>query len=136
MLTFHDAKNMARSLRTGLANRNVAISHAQALELVAGQFGFDDWNILAAKIAVAEHDSAITFTETAPIMRIFDEAKAKEFYVGFLGFELDWEHRFGDNFPLYAAVSRAGLVLHLSGHHGDATPGSTVFVRMKGVVAY
>ena len=34
------------------------------------------------------------------------------------------------------AVSRAGLVLHLSGHHGDATPGSTVFVRMKGIRAY
>ena len=66
-------------------------------------------------------------------MRIFDETKAKEFYVGFLGFKLDWEHRFGENFPLYAVVSRAGLVLHLSGHHGDATPGSTVFVRMKGI---
>ena len=136
MLTFLDAKNMARSLRAGLANRNVAITHAQALELVASQFGFDDWNILAAKIAAAGSDDAIAFTETAPIMRIFDEAKAREFYVGFLGFTVDWEHRFGDTFPLYAAVTRAGLVLHLSGHHGDATPGSTVFVRMKGVVAY
>jgi len=136
MLTFLDAKNMARSLRAGLANRNVAVTHAQALELVAGQFGFDDWNVLAAKIAATERDDAIVFTETAPIMRIFDEAKAKEFYVGFLGFKIDWEHRFGDNFPLYAAVSRAGLVLHLSGHHGDATPGSTVFVRMKGIRAF
>ena len=76
MLTFLDAKNMARSLRAGLANRNVAITHAQALELVASQFGFDDWNILAAKIAAAGSDDAIAFTETAPIMRIFDEAKA------------------------------------------------------------
>lgn len=136
MLTFPDAKNMARSLGAGLANRNVAITHAQALELVAGQFGFDDWNVLAAKIAATDHDDAIAFTETAQIMRIFDEAKAKEFYVGFLGFTLDWEHRSGDNFPLYAQVSRAGLVLHLSGHHGDATPGSTVFVRMSGMRAY
>ncbi len=69
-------------------------------------------------------------------MRIFDEAKAKEFYVGFLGFNLDWEYRFGDGFPLYAQVSRAGLTLHLSGHHGDASPGSIVFVRMEGVHAY
>ncbi len=30
-----------------------------------------------------------------PILRIFDEAKAKEFYVGFLGFKVDWEHRPG-----------------------------------------
>ena len=80
--------------------------------------------------------SDVRFTETDPILRIFDEAKAKEFYVGFLGFTLDWEHRFGDNFPLYAQVSRAGLVLHLSGHHGDGTPGSAIFVRMSGIDAY
>ncbi len=29
-----------------------------------------------------------------PILRIFDEAKAEEFYLDFLGFKLDWEHRF------------------------------------------
>lgn len=33
---------------------------------------------------------------TIPILRIFDEAKAKEFYVAFLGFSVDWEHRFGE----------------------------------------
>ena len=37
-----------------------------------------------------------------PILRIFSVDKAKEFYVDFLGFKIDWEHRFGDNFPLYA----------------------------------
>ncbi|HVY99971.1 MAG TPA: glyoxalase superfamily protein [Dongiaceae bacterium] len=80
--------------------------------------------------------AGIVFTETIPILRIFDEAKAKEFYVGFLGFALDWEHRFGESFPLYAQVSRAGLTFHLSGHHGDGTPGSTVFVRLSGIDAY
>ncbi|MCS4241047.1 catechol 2,3-dioxygenase-like lactoylglutathione lyase family enzyme [Rhizobium sp. BIGb0125] len=78
----------------------------------------------------------ISFQRTCPIIRIFDEDKAREFYVDFLGFQLDWEHRFGDNFPLYMQVSRAGLVLHLSGHHGDASPGSNTFVVMKGVQAY
>jgi catechol 2,3-dioxygenase-like lactoylglutathione lyase family enzyme len=34
------------------------------------------------------------FGKTTPILRIFDEAKAKEFYVEFLGFRVDWEHRF------------------------------------------
>jgi uncharacterized glyoxalase superfamily protein PhnB len=63
-----------------------------------------------------------------PILRMFDEAKAREFYVGFLGFEIDFEHRFGADFPLYMQVSRAGAVLHLSEHHGDATPGSAVRV--------
>lgn len=80
--------------------------------------------------------SAVRFGQVCPILRIFDEAKAKAFYVDFLGFELDWEHRFGDNFPLYAQVSRAGLALHLSAHHGDGTPGSVVFVRMDGIKAY
>jgi catechol 2,3-dioxygenase-like lactoylglutathione lyase family enzyme len=79
---------------------------------------------------------SIRFTATQPILRIFDEAKAKEFYLDFLGFTLDWEHRFGENFPLYAQVSRAGLALHLSGHHGDGTPGSSVFVRMTGIADF
>ena len=63
-----------------------------------------------------------------PILRIFDEAKAREFYLGFLGFTVDWEHRFAPDLPLYMQVSRGGLVLHLSEHQGDATPGSTVLV--------
>ena len=80
--------------------------------------------------------SEIGFERTFPIVRIFYEAKAREFYVDFLGFEVDWEHRFGDNFPLYMQVSRAGMGLHLSGHHGDATPGSNIFVTMRGVHAF
>ncbi|MFO0956587.1 MAG: glyoxalase superfamily protein [Isosphaeraceae bacterium] len=75
----------------------------------------------------------IEFRQTIPILRIFDVPKAKEFYVGFLGFSIDWEHRFDDQAPVYMQVSRDGLTLHLSEHHGDACPGSTVFVRMSGI---
>lgn len=46
------------------------------------------------------------FGTTTPILRIFDEAKAKEFYVGFLGFTVDWEHRFEAGLPLYMQVSK------------------------------
>ena len=70
-----------------------------------------------------------------PILRIFSQEKAKAFYLDFLGFTLDWEHRFEANFPLYAQVSRSGLTLHLSEHHADATPGSTIFVRMENIDA-
>ena len=70
---------------------------------------------------------------TVPILRSFDEAKAREFYIGFLGFTVDWEHHFEENAPAYLQVSRAGLTLHLSEHHGDACPGSTVFVWMTGI---
>jgi len=71
-----------------------------------------------------------------PILRIFSVDKAKEFYLGFLGFSLDWEHRFGDNFPLYAQVSRSGIVLHLSEHHGDACPGSAMMIMVQGIEDY
>jgi hypothetical protein len=74
--------------------------------------------------------------QTIPILRIFDEAKAREFYLGYLGFRADWEHRFEPGMPLYMQVSRGGCMLHLTEHHGDATPGSAVFVRMRGLEAF
>ena len=75
----------------------------------------------------------IEFTRAVPILRIFDLAKAREFYVGWLSFKIDWEHQFEENLPQYIQVSRGNLLLHLSEHHGDSTPGSAVFVEMKGV---
>jgi catechol 2,3-dioxygenase-like lactoylglutathione lyase family enzyme len=133
--SIRDPKAMAKRLRTALAERDIALSHSETLEIVARQLGARDWNVLAASLGAADEEG-IRFTETCPVLRIFDEDKAREFYVDFLGFSLDWEHRFGDDFPLYAQVSRAGLTLHLSGHHGDGTPGSGVFVRMRGVRAF
>ena len=66
-----------------------------------------------------------------PIIRIFDEEKAKEFYLGFLGMKLDWEHRFEEGFPIYMQVSKGDLVFHLSEHSGDCTPGSKTFVHVS-----
>ncbi len=67
--------------------------------------------------------------KTTPILRIFDESKAPEFYVDFLGFQVDWEHRFAAGMPLYLQVSRGGCVLHLSEHHGDACPGAAMRIE-------
>ncbi|MBN9051185.1 MAG: VOC family protein [Rhizobiales bacterium] len=78
---------------------------------------------------------AVRFTAAIPVLRIFSEDKAREFYLDFLGFTVDFEHRFGDNFPLYLQVSRGGLVLNLSEHHGDATPGARVRIITQGVAA-
>ena len=78
---------------------------------------------------------AVRFHRTVPILRIFDVGKARAFYVDWLGFAVDWEHRFEPGMPLYMQVSRAGLAIHLSEHHGDACPGSTVFVDMEGIDA-
>jgi uncharacterized glyoxalase superfamily protein PhnB len=70
-----------------------------------------------------------------PILRIFDIAKAREFYVGFLGFDVRWEHRFDDNAPLYMAVGRDDCVLHLSEHHGDGAPGIAVRIEVEDIAA-
>lgn len=70
-----------------------------------------------------------------PIVRIFAEDEAKTFYLEFLGFTLQWEHRFEAGYPLYAQVKRMDLTLHLSEHHGDATPGCAVFVPVKNIDA-
>jgi len=77
----------------------------------------------------------VTLGPVVPILRMFDIAKAREFYVDFLGFTWDWEHRFDDNAPLYAQISRAGVVIHLSEHHGDGAPGSHITIQTKGIAA-
>lgn len=74
--------------------------------------------------------TADRFSAPVPIFRIFDEAKAREFYLGFLGFTVDWEHRFDPTAPLYLQVSLGACVLHLSEHFGDASPGSAMRVRV------
>jgi len=61
-----------------------------------------------------------------PILRMFDEAKAREFYIDFLGFKVDFEHRFDPGAPLYMGLSRGECRLHLSEHHGDGSPGARV----------
>ncbi|MBA1293805.1 VOC family protein [Pseudomonas lurida] len=74
--------------------------------------------------------------KVTPILRIFDEAKALEFYVDFLGFKVDWQHRFEANYPVYLQVSLGECVLHLSEHHGDASPGAAVRIQAQGVDGY
>ena len=76
---------------------------------------------------------SIAFAKTIPLLRIFSVEKAREFYLDYLGCTADWEHRFELALPLYMQVSRNGLTLHLTEHHGDCTPGAKVFVEMTGV---
>jgi catechol 2,3-dioxygenase-like lactoylglutathione lyase family enzyme len=75
----------------------------------------------------------VQFGRVVPVFRIFSLDKAREFYLDFLGFKVDWEHRFAPDLPVYMQVSRAGLAFHLSEHPGDGTPGSLAYVYMNGV---
>jgi hypothetical protein len=128
---------MADVLVQALADRNVPISLDEALEIVAAQFGVDALNSSAARVDTATDADApdVALKPPIPIFRIFDVGKAMEFYRDFLGFHVDWEHRFGDDFPLYCQVSRGNLIIHLSEHAGDASPGAKAFVWMSGIRA-
>ena len=129
---------MAKAVRAALAEKSLEISHSEALEIVARQFGYDTWNIMSARLDKASEAPADgpSFTQPVPIFRIFDEAKAREFYEGFLDCKFDWEHRFHPGAPLYAQISRGGLKIHLSEHSGDASPGATAVCYMQGVEVF
>jgi uncharacterized glyoxalase superfamily protein PhnB len=75
--------------------------------------------------------SEIIMKSTTPIFRIFNEDKAKEFYLTFLEFELDWEHRFEEDFPLYMQISYGNCIIHLSEHHGDCCPGGAIRIEVE-----
>lgn len=84
-------------------------------------------------MSAASPSTPLAEAQVIPVLRVFDETKAREFWCAFMGFKIDWEHRFEPGMPLYMQVSRGGMVLHLSEHHGDGSPGVVVFVRMKGL---
>ncbi|MPQ56113.1 glyoxalase superfamily protein [Duganella sp. FT27W] len=70
-----------------------------------------------------------------PLLRVFDEEKARAFYIDYLGFTRDWEHRFEPGMPLYQQVSRGACVLHLTEHHGDCCPGAAIRVTVDDIDA-
>jgi uncharacterized glyoxalase superfamily protein PhnB len=74
--------------------------------------------------------------KVTPVLRIFDEAKALEFYIDFLGFELSWKHRLEPGAPVYLAVRRGECELHLTEHHGDCSPGATIRIETSELDAY
>jgi hypothetical protein len=81
-------------------------------------------------------EATMQFGPTIPMPRMYDEAKAREFYLGFHGFAVDWEHRFEPGFPLYMQVSRGDCPLHLCEHHGDCSPGADVRIYVGDLDAF
>jgi uncharacterized glyoxalase superfamily protein PhnB len=70
-----------------------------------------------------------------PTLRVLDYKEAMSFYIDFLGFSLDWEHRFGPEAPVYMQVSYKGLVLHLTENERFNT-GMVVFVETRGIDSF
>lgn len=137
MRTYLQAKTMAKSLRTALAAKSLMLSHSECLEIVARQFGFAEWNMLSAKIALEvdpqtppPEESSISLQPPVPVIGVSSAESAKAFYVDFLRFTIDWGWREDDDRPLYAQISRSGVTLHLSERNA---PGTTLLVRMSGL---
>jgi catechol 2,3-dioxygenase-like lactoylglutathione lyase family enzyme len=144
MPTPDEAKAQAKRLRTALAAAGIDIGHSATLELLAKSHGLADWNTLtgaAGPVGAAGFrpghpsgaggDRATATSAVVPILRMFDWDRAQDFYVGYLGWTVDWGHRFEDHLPLYVQVSAPdGARLHLSEHHGDGTPGTAVLIEV------
>lgn len=43
----------------------------------------------------------LTILKTIPLLRIFDVEKAKDFYVSFPGYKVDWEHVAQEDLPMF-----------------------------------
>ena len=73
-----------------------------------------------------------SFGPVYPILRMYDLEATRRFYVEYLGCVVDWQAGGGDA-PIYLQVSRGDLVLHLSSHHNDGTPGSVILIEIDDV---
>jgi catechol 2,3-dioxygenase-like lactoylglutathione lyase family enzyme len=72
-----------------------------------------------------------------PILRSYDYDKAIEFYVNWLGFKVDWEHEFEPGTPKFMQVSLRDIILYISEHHGDGSPGVRIAIDdFKGLREY
>ncbi|NED95136.1 bleomycin resistance family protein [Phytoactinopolyspora alkaliphila] len=132
-VTIADAKRAARILRDRLTHSAVDLSHSAALEIVARQLGYRDWN---TAVAALDDQQGPGLGHAVPVLRIYDESQARGFYVDYLGFHVEWEHRFEPGLPLYARLRRDELVIDMSEHHGDGTPGSVLWAPIRDLAAF
>ncbi|PYE13473.1 hypothetical protein DFR67_11627 [Williamsia limnetica] len=127
-----EAKAAAQTLRNELAAAKLPIGHSRALEIVSRQLGFSDWNTASARL----NSRALKTGSAIPILRIQDEALAREFYLDYLGFAVEWEHRFEKNLPIYMRIMRGETVIDLSEHHGDGIPGTALWVPVSSAAEF
>lgn len=90
MISIEQAKQMAAKLKASLELRDHKISYSIALETVAHQLAFRDWNTAAATLLPQISPPQIYFSKPIPILRIFDVRKALAFYLEFLSFNVEF----------------------------------------------
>ncbi|WP_017534925.1 glyoxalase superfamily protein [Nocardiopsis alba] len=124
-----EVERAARLLQENLGRSGTHITHERALETAARMLGHHDSDTDTALDVLSKP----RMRGAVPILRIHDEEAAREFYVDHLGCSIEWEHRFAPGMPLYARLRRDELVIDLSGHEGDGTPGSVLWVEVGDV---
>jgi hypothetical protein len=63
--SLEDLKDQAKRLRDALARQGTQINHSRSLELIAGQYGFRDWNTMHAKIGNMPPKRTLSLGDTA-----------------------------------------------------------------------
>ena len=79
------------------------------------------------------------FGGSIPVLRLHDETETRRFYLEFLGYSIDWEHRFtpeDPESPLYLQVRHDRSVFHLNGHADDQTPPAEVRIPVSDLPAF
>ena len=79
------------------------------------------------------------FGPSIPVLRMLSEEGARSFYLDFLGYAVDWEHRFSEDdleSPLYMQISRGESVIHLNGHADEDAPVAEVRIPVANLKAY
>jgi catechol 2,3-dioxygenase-like lactoylglutathione lyase family enzyme len=124
MRTHREAKAMAKTLRACLAEKNISTSHSECLEIVARQFGFSEWNVMAGHLHVEagerpQHvpNASIRLFQVIPVLHVTRIQECKGFYGDFLGFSSDWDGSMAigtDERPGYALLFRDDIEIHLT----------------------
>jgi catechol 2,3-dioxygenase-like lactoylglutathione lyase family enzyme len=68
----------------------------------------------------------------APILHVADARASVDWYAQF-GFEVESEHAFGPDWPLYVRLRRGPAQLHLSEHRLDGGPVTHVYLYVEDV---
>ena len=77
------------------------------------------------------------FKTAIPVLHVSNSAAAEEFYCNRLGFRREFAHRPDATKPdpCYMAVTRDGVLVHLSSFSGDGVSGSVVYLVVDDVDA-
>jgi catechol 2,3-dioxygenase-like lactoylglutathione lyase family enzyme len=76
------------------------------------------------------------FTRAIPVLHVDNADDARSFYGDLLGFEVLFEHRFGDGMPVYLGLRKGDVELHLSEHANDGVSGGAARFEVEGLHAF